>query len=49
MSIPPRLLDLRLSFVWTETFPTLLAGAAPGAPMAFLGSPDSFSAEYEKI
>lgn len=49
MSILPRILELRLSFIWTETFPTLLTGTALQAPMAFLGNHDSYTSEYEKI
>jgi hypothetical protein len=48
MSIP-RILELRLSFVWTETFPALLVDTASNAPMSYLGSPQKYIQEYEKI
>lgn len=46
MSRPPSVLELRLSFVWTETFSTLLSGAAP---MAFLGNHEAFTNQYNII
>lgn len=48
MSIP-QIHELRLSFIWTETFPSLLANAAPKAKMAFLGDEKSYEAHYEQI
>jgi hypothetical protein len=46
MSIAPRVLELRLSFAWTETWSTLVGIPAP---LAFMGDPDSFASRYDQI
>jgi hypothetical protein len=49
MSSPPRIFELRISYIWTETFPTLLTGTASDAPMAFLGEKSTYANRYEEI
>jgi len=49
MSPAPRIFELRISFIWTETLPTLLTGSAQKAAMSFLGNQHDYQNEYEKI
>ncbi|MBI5653709.1 MAG: hypothetical protein HZC40_25155 [Chloroflexi bacterium] len=39
--------EIRMSAIWTETFPTLLTPAGATAPMAFLGQKINYAAEFE--
>jgi hypothetical protein len=42
--------DMRLSFIWTETFLHLLSDPMlPGAPMAFLGRRSSYAQRFEQV
>jgi hypothetical protein len=48
MSIP-RILELRISFIYSETFTGLLDGSAAGAPLAALGDPTTHGVKFEEI
>lgn len=49
MSTVPRVLELRLSFGWTEIWSALAGSDDDKAPMAFLGDPNSFANRYDQI
>jgi hypothetical protein len=42
-------LELRLSFVWVETFLSLLQGKGGKAPRGFLAEPQSYAAAYRQV
>ncbi len=39
--------EIRMSVIWTETYPTLLTPAGARAPMAWLGQKNKYAAEFE--
>lgn len=42
--------DIRLSLIWVETFPDLLAESAPTeAPLAFLGHDSTYEPQFERL
>ncbi|MCP4326893.1 MAG: hypothetical protein GY791_00440 [Alphaproteobacteria bacterium] len=44
----PKLNNIRLSFVWVDTIPGLLDGAAPAAELAWLGRRGDFVYEFDR-
>ena len=48
-TVVPRVLELRLSFAWTETWSALAGSDDDKAPRAFLGAPNSVANRYDQI
>ena len=49
MATLPRLREIRLSFIWRETFSSLLTGERPAAPMAFFGDEQAHAGKFAEV